>query len=297
MMLPFTKSSGAFQVLPLEMDRDYKEIDRLFEAEEWPFVRADLEVSHAQPRSTALVARSGDEMLGFFATHHFGDIGYLDMMIVSPQARVSHVARKLYFGVTRQMKQKGMKSWVAHSTNDSYRMFKFMRFKAGQSFTLLAKDPAGESAQSGALETLRLGPADRDLLVELDEQVFGIPRVDWINALLEQPSTQFFGRKQEGRLVASACVRGRKHNALCLDTVNGRSVEDVIPLVDLILAGLVSHRIECFARTDSPLHHHLLENQFTVPDFFIPIGPLVEWRKGPTGDVGLSPKVLSLAWF
>ena len=77
-MLPFTKSSGAFQVLPLEMDRDYKEIDRLFEAEEWPFIRADLEVSHAQPRSTALVARSGDQMLGFFATHHFGDIGYFE---------------------------------------------------------------------------------------------------------------------------------------------------------------------------------------------------------------------------
>jgi hypothetical protein len=296
-MLPFTKSSGAFQVLPLEMDRDYKEIDRLFEAEEWPFIRADLEVSHAQPRSTALVARSGDQMLGFFATHHFGDIGYLDMMIVSPQARVSHVARKLYFGVTRQMKQKGMKSWVAHSTNDSYRMFKFMRFKAGQSFTLLAKDPLRESAESGALQPFRLGTADRDLLVELDEQVFGIPRVDWINALLAQPSTQFFGKKQEGRLVASACVRGRKQNAVCLDAVNGRSTEDVIPLVDLILAGMASHRIECFARTDSPLHHHLLENQFTVPDFFVPIGPLVEWRKGPTGDAGLSSKILSLAWF
>jgi len=296
-MLPFAKSSGAFDLLPLEMDRDYKEIDRLFEAEEWPFIRADLEASHAQPRSTALVARSGDQVLGFFATHHFGDIGYLDMMIVSPQARVSHVARKLYFGVTREMKKKGMKSWVAHSTNDSYRMFKFMRFKAGQSFTLLARDPPGGGGQSGILETLRLGPADHDLLVELDEQVFGMPRVDWIGTLLAQPSTHFYGQKREGRLVASACVRGRKQNAVCLDAVNGHSSEDVIPLVDMILADMASHRIECFARTDSPLHHHLLENRFTVPDFFVPIGPLVEWRKGPTGDVGLSPKVLSLAWF
>ncbi|HIA20365.1 MAG TPA: hypothetical protein EYN70_13270 [Planctomycetaceae bacterium] len=190
-----------------------------------------------------------------------------------------------------------MKGWVAHSTNDSYRMFKFMRFQAGQSFTLLARDPLSNESEIEVLENCRLGPADRDALVELDQQVFGTARIDWINALLDQPSTQFFGCRQEADLVASVCVRRRKQNALCLDAVNGRSVEDLVPLLNMVLTGLASHRIECFARTDSALHAYLLENQFSVPDFFQPIGPLVEWRKGATGNIGLSNRVLSLAWF
>ncbi|MFP6766344.1 MAG: GNAT family N-acetyltransferase [Planctomycetaceae bacterium] len=297
MIFPFTGFSGPFQVLPLDMDRDYEDIDRLFESEEWPFIRADLEVSHAQPRSTAFVARSEEQLLGFFATHHFGDIGYLDMMIVNPLARVSHVALKLYTAATRQMKQKGMKSWVAHSTNDSYRMFKLMRFQQGQSFTLLAKDPLSADSDSAGLDTIRLGRADQDLLVDLDRDVFGLLRVDWINALLQQSAARFYGRKEGDRLVASACVRSRRGNAVCLDAVNGRSVEDVVPLLEPILQGLACHRIECFARTDSALHHYLLEQQFAVPDFFESIGPLVEWRKGPTGDAGLSDRILSLSWF
>ena len=293
----FNKSSLPFQILPLEMDRDYEGIDQLFEAEEWPFIRADLEVSHAQPRATAFVARTRKQLLGFFATHHFNDIGYLDMMIVSSQARTSQVARKLYFETTRQMKQKGMKGWVAHSTNDSYRMFKFMRFQAGQSFTLLARDPLSTTSQTEALEEYRLGPADRDALTRLDQQVFGTTRIEWIDTLLEQPSTQFFGCREEDNLVASVCLRSRKQNALCLDTVNGRSMDGLVPLLDQVLAGLAPQRIECFARTDSALHNYLLENQFSVPDFFQPIGPLVEWRKGATENVGLSNQILSLAWF
>jgi len=74
-------------------------------------------------------------------------------------------------------------------------------------------------------------------------------------------------------------------------------MEEVVPLLEQILRGLACHRIECFARTDSALHHYLLEKQFAVPDFFESIGPLVEWRKGPTGDAGLSDRILSLSWF
>lgn len=296
-MMSWHKSRKSFQVIPLEMDRDYLAIDQLFNSEEWPFIRADLEASHSQPRSTALVARSDQELLGFFATHHFDDIGYLDMMIVCPNARSSHVARKLYFETTRQMKKKGMKSWVGHSTNDSYRMFKFMRFQPGQSFTLLAREPLSTAAETESLATHQLSCGDLDALVALDQEVFGTSRIDWITTLLGQPTTRFFGLRQEGELVASLCTRTRKQNAICLDCINGQSMETLIPLLDRILSGMSSRRLECFARTDSALHHYLLQNGFTVPDFFAPIGPLVEWRKGPTGNVGLSSKVLSLAWF
>ena len=295
--MPLNLLNDAYQVLPLDMNRDYKEIDRLFDLEEWPFLRSDLEVSHAQPRATALVARTKQELLGFFATHHFSDIGYLDMMIVSPGARKSHVARKLYFETTRQMKRKGINSWVAHSTNDSYRMFKFMRFQAGQSFTLLARDPLETGKGIESLNEYRLGATDEDLLVSLDEEVFDAPRREWINTLLAQPTTRFYGSRQADRLVASVCTRLRKQNALCLDSVNAQSIDAMEGLLNQVLEGLASHRVECFARTDSELHHYLLARQFSVPEFFEPIGPLVEWRKGPAGDVGLSSKVQSLAWF
>ena len=296
-MMSLNESRNSFQVIPLEMERDYRAIDQLFDSEEWPFIRADLEASHSQPRSTALVARTSQDLLGFFATHHFDDIGYLDMMIVSPTARASHVARKLYFETTRQMKTKGMKGWVAHSTNDSYRMFKFMRFQPGQSFTLLARDPLSTTSTTESLAPHQLTSESLDSLILLDEEVFGTSRTDWITTLLNQPTTQFFGLQQEGELVASLCMRTRKQDAICLDCVNGRSMETLTPLLDRVLAGMLSRRLECFARTDSALHHYLLQNGFTVPDFFAPIGPLVEWRKGSTGNVGLSSKVLSLAWF
>jgi len=296
-MLPFSNFTGSFEILPLDMERDYEDIDGLFELEEWPFIRADLEVSHGQPRATALVARSPEQLLGFFATHHFGNIGYLDMMIVDPKARVSRIAIKLYMGVTRQMKRKGINGWVAHSTNDSYRMFKLMRYTQGQSFTLLARDPRSAESTLVELESLRLGSADHDQLVALDRDVFGLARVDWVNALLEQPSARFYGRKIAGKLVASVCVRKRRGNAVCLDAVNGRSMQDLAPLLETAVDGLAGQRLECFAKTGSALHDYLLEKQFSVPTFFKEIGPLVEWRKGDTGEVGLSERVLSLSWF
>jgi len=296
-MLPFSKITGTFNVLPLDMNRDYGEIDELLKQEEWPFIRADLQVSHDQPCSTGLVARSSEQLLGFFATHNFGAIGYLDMMIVAPHARVSRVAIKLYMGVTRQMKQKGTAGWVAHSTNDSYRMFKLMRYTQGQSFTLLARDPLASESNVGELDSLRLGTDDRDQLVKLDRDIFGMARFDWVNTLLGQPTTHFYGRKLADQLVASVCVRQRRGNSVCLDAVNTNSIQDLVPLLDQIVDGFAGKRIECFVKTDSDLHHYLLAKQFSVPEFFNEIGPLVEWRKGETGKIGTSDQVRSLAWF
>jgi hypothetical protein len=296
-MLPISNYTGSFEVMPLDMERDYEGINGLFELEQWPFIRADLEVSHAQPHATAFVARSPEHLLGFFATHHFGNIGYLDMMIVDPKARVSRIAIKLYMKVSREMKRKGMGGWVAHSTNDSYRMFKLMRYTQGQSFTLLARDAQSAEHSLPELESLRLGLADQDQLVELDRDVFGLARVDWVNTLLQQPTAQFYGRKMGGKLVASLCARERRGNAVCLDAVNGHSMQDLAPLLETTIDGLADQRLECFVKTDSALHDYLLAKQFSVPPFFQEIGPLVEWRKGNTGDIGLSERVLSLSWF
>ena len=83
-------------VEPMDLARDYAEIDRLFLAEQWPFLRSDLEVSHAQPGAVAFVARRAGAFAGFFATHPFGRVAYLDMMIVAPGFRRSGACRALY---------------------------------------------------------------------------------------------------------------------------------------------------------------------------------------------------------
>jgi hypothetical protein len=122
-------------------------------------------------------------------------------------------------------------------------------------------------------------------------------RVNWIKALLKQPSSRFFGQRRPRDLVASVCLRQRRQDALCLDAANAHEFTDLQRLVSGVLAQFANHRIECFAKTDSLLHHFLLDQEFSVPEFFEPIGPLVEWRKGNVGDIGTSALVQSLSWF
>jgi hypothetical protein len=283
-------------IVPMDLDRDWPEIDRLFDQEEWPILRSDLEVSQAQPKAVALVARSGDTVHGFFVAHHFGDIGYLDMTIVDSRSRVSNVARQLYLKTVRELKEKGIQALVAHSTNDSYRVFKFLRFRLGQSFTLLGRDPV-EASPDLASDIIELIDKDLGEIVNLDETIFGMRRVNWIKALLKQPSSRFFGQRRPRDLVASVCLRQRRQDALCLDAANAHEFTDLQRLVSGVLAQFANHRIECFAKTDSLLHHFLLDQEFSVPEFFEPIGPLVEWRKGNVGDIGTSALVQSLSWF
>jgi N-acetylglutamate synthase-like GNAT family acetyltransferase len=277
------------RIEPLELNRDFAEIDRLLEQEEWPFIRSDLEVSLAQPNSTAFVARRDDAVLAFFATHNFDDVGYLDMMIVDPPARRTHIAQKLYFQTIKEMKAKGLHSFLAHSTNDSFRMFKFLKFKQGESFTLLAREADDE--------LIELGLDHETALVDLDAAIFGVQRPTWIRALLEDPNTEFLGRIENNELVGSVCLRQRKNNALCIDTVNSQDFSTMEELLNTVFAKHADRRLECFAKTESPLHHYLLRRGFSVPEFFDPIGPLVEWRKGTTEHLGTSPLVQSLSWF
>ena len=137
-----------------------------------------------------------------------------------------------------------------------------------------------------------------DSLILLDEEVFGTSRTDWITTLLNQPTTQFFGLQQEGELVASLCMRTRKQDAICLDCVNGRSMETLTPLLDR------GPRWHVIPATGMFCPHGLraaslspAKRIYRAGLLCTPIGPLVEWRKGSTGNVGLSSKVLSLAWF
>ena len=274
---------------PLDLARDFDAIDRLLEAEQWPFLRADLELSHAQPRSVAFVARVGGEVAAFYTAHHFGDVGYLDMAVVAPAFRGKGVLRPLHARVVRALKERGMRGLVVHTTNDSAPLVWMLGFDAGQTFTLLARDPApGAVARNfTASETLRtLGPADRDALVALDGAVFGLTREPWLDVLLAQPGARFYGAFEGGALVAAVCLRPRRGGALCLDAASARKSEDLLRLVDAVLAAHADRRVECFAKDGAALDAALRARGFSVPEFFVAIGPLVEWRKGKTGVAG-----------
>ncbi len=288
--------TSATQILPLDLDRDYAGVDLLLTLEQWPFIRADLEVSHSQPRATAMVARRDDQLLGFFATHHFGDVGYLDMMIVHPSARRTDLAMGLAHATYRTCQMKGIQAFVAYSTNDSFGLFRCFQFAAGVNFTLLRREPLVRMSNDSSLEDLTLEKADLLPLVALDARVFGVARRTWIEALMRQRTTQFVGRRRAGHLIASICLRERRENAVCLDAANALDEGYLIPLVDRAVDGLPHRRLECFARTGSRLHRHLFNRGFEVPEFFQRIGPLVEWRKGPVGDIGASALNQTLSW-
>jgi GNAT superfamily N-acetyltransferase len=287
----------ALSVMPeideLVLDRDFADIDRLFDLEEWPFVRADLEISHAQPRAVALVARKNGEFAGFYTAHHFGDVGYLDMSIVAPAFRRRGVGRPLHTRAVREMKKKGIRSFVVHTTNDSAAIIWILGFTRGQTFTLLARDPTGPAGPP----VVKLGPSDLEGLVSLDAEVFGVRRDPWIAGLMDQPTTQFYGLRRGGQLAASLCLRARKNGALCLDAANARSFDDLEALVLEIVRAHADRRLECFVRDGAKLDACLRREGFVVPDFFRAIGPVTEWRKGETGQAGRTPLVQCLSWF
>lgn len=284
--------SGRPELEALNLERDWPDLERMMLQEEWPFLRADFEVSHAQPKSTSLVARKNGQFAGFFTTHHFGEVGYLDMMVIPRAYRSAGIARPLYFATLKKMRARGLRSLVVHSTNDSARLFKLLGFKPGQDFTLLANDSPAAATRGGEL----VERPSLEALTELDAQIFGLARPSWQRALYEQPGVQFLGLEREGRLVASICLRPRRDRAICLDQVNQTSLDDLSYLLDTALERASGRRVECFAKTGSALHELLLKRGFGVPDFFEPIGPLIEWRRGKTAPLGLGPHVQSLSW-
>ena len=287
-----------FQIEPMNLERDYEDIDRLFDQEEWPFLRSDLEVSHAQPQSVALVARINGTIAGFFATHPFGPVGYLDMMITVPEFRSRGVTRHLYVAAMHALRKNGITAFVVHTTHDSAPLIKFLGFAPGQTFTLLRREPSRPVTKStNPIPKGRLGKTNAQELVDLDSEIFHFRRPSWVNTLLSQPDVLFFGNVQADDLKASLCLRPRKGNAFCLDGANATSFTNLAPLLGDVLSGYGNHRLECFVRTGSELHRVLESNGFVVPDFFKSIGPLIEWRKGDTVAMGLTPQIQCLSWF
>ncbi len=285
--------SGHPEIRTVEMTSDLPAIEELIRLEEWPLVREDLEVSHCQPGAVFNVAIKDGAFAGFFATHSFGRVGYLNLMIIDPKFRQKGIARPLYFKTLRSLRASGARGYVVHTTKDSARIIRLLGFKPGGEFTLLVR-PA---ANVDAVTLQELDYRDRDALVALDAEVFGLVRPEWIDALVAQPRVRFVGLRAHGTLRASACLRPRRGAALCLDSVNSRDLADLVTFVQNIVRANGATRLECFARVDSLLHRQLLDQGFQVPEFFKAIGPLVEWHKGETDGLGASDRVQTLNWF
>ena len=285
--------SGHPEIRTVEMPSDFPAIEALLQLEEWPLVREDLEVSHCQPGAVFNVATKDGAFAGFFATHSFGRVGYLYLMVIDPKFRRKGIARPLYFKTLKSLRANGVHGYVAHTTSDSARIIRLLGFKPGCEFTLLVRPPANVDA----VTFQELDPRDRDALVTLDAEVFGWAGPEWIDALAAQPRVRFVGLSTHGTLRASACLRPRRDASLCLDSVNCRDPADLAAFVRNIVRASGATRLECFAKVNSPLHHQLLEQGFEVPEFFKTIGPLVEWRKGETDGLGASDRVQTLNWF
>ena len=288
--------SGRPDLLRMDLDRDFPEINRLFEQEDWPFLRSDLEVSLAQPSTAAFVAKKDDAFAGFFLAHHFGDIGYLNMMIVAPGFRNQGIARPLYFRTVRELRSKGIHSLVVYCTKGSSPIIRMLGFREGQTFTLLARDPGHHgTVTNNQIESLTAHHHGE--IAELDAEVFGLQRREWISSLLEQSTIPFYGLRENGQLVASLCLRPRKNNAVCIDMANGVEFGYLRALLEEVLVQTGDHSVECFAKTGSDLHRLLLDRDFEVPDYFEPIGPLTECTKGDPGQAGRSAMMQCLSWF
>jgi hypothetical protein len=296
--LDSSKKAGSNDIVieKLDLDRHWDGVNRLLELEEWPFIRADLEVSDEQERAIGLVAQIGGVIKGFFTIHHFGDIGYLDMVIIDPSERRNlTLANDLWGRAKADMVKHGFASKVAHCTRSTARFLRVLGYRPGLKFWLLRKDE--RQAQAPAQRAARvLSPEYLPRLIELDEQVFGASRHHWLKALVKQPSATFVGRLQGDDLLASACLRERRENSLCIDSCNGFDSEHVAALIDDVLISYPHKRLECFVRDGTDLHRTLLAKGFYVPDFFTPIGPLVELREGTSDDVGTGAHVRTLSW-
>lgn len=291
-------NAKSYQIEEMDLDRDWPGIERLLKIEEWPFTRADLEISHQQDRAIGLVVRILDEIKGFFTVHNFGDIAYLDMIILEEGIRRKvSVSRELWKDVKRRINEKGLKAILAHCTNDSSPLLRFFGFRKGEQFTLVRKDETTTRVLEVGNSLQRLCLEDLDKLVELDGKVFGMRRKAWIRGLLEQESTTFIGDFEQDRLMASVCLRERQDNAMCLDGCNSLDYDRLTALIDQTVDAMPHKKFECFVRTDSRLHRHLLAKGFYVPEFFKSIGPLEELIKGPVDKLrAATPYMYTMSW-
>ncbi len=287
------------QVLPFDLDRDYESAEALVLQEEWPFVRTDFELSHAQPGGCSMVAYRENKLAGFFSAHAFGKIGYLDMMIIAPEFRRKGVARPLYISTMHGLANNGMQSYVVHTTNDSARIISLLGFaKTTTDFTLLVRDPL--NSPRGTMQECdpdELINIEENQLIDLDATIFGQRRESWIRFLRAQPQTKFAGIKEsDDALSAALWLRPRRNGAYCIDGCVYRKLEDLGALVQQVVEKFSDRSLECFVTTNSYLHETLVAAGFEQPEFFRAIGPLVEWHKGNIEGMAPRDKVQCLMW-
>lgn len=279
----------------LDLDKHWESINELMNKEEWPYIRADLEVSHQQPEALGVVTLKEGMVVGFMTMHGFSNIGYLDMIIVDKDHRKYFTFSALKWAeILRNLWENKFEGQVAHCTNDSQHIAAGLGFKPGLEYGLLRKDSINRDLATNKLNLLNHSHLNQ--IADLDQQVFGIYRPEWIASLLSQPTSYFVGGYEAGKLVATVCIRKRKDNIVCLDSCNSLSSRALFSLLAEVLENITDSHLECFVKLDSELFSFLESNDFYTPDFFKEIGPLVEMRKGETGNVGLSEHMCSLSW-
>lgn len=277
---------GAVDLQLLDLDRDWPDLEKLLRMEEWPFIRSDLELGDAQPGDTSYVARVDGKFAAFFTSFIFAKIGYLDMFVIHPDFRGKGIARPLYFKVIEALQSAGVTGLVAHTTNDSARLVKILGFTPGRPFTLRVRPPAPAPA----------GPAltkgDGKRFMALDREIFGVDRPAWTGFLANDSRVDLVAYGS-----AMAALRPRIEGGYSLDHILAPDQKDLIPLVEGIMAKHGANGpLMCFAATDGVFEGILAERGFAVPDFFVPIGPLIEWRDGATEPAGRSDLIHTVLW-
>jgi GNAT superfamily N-acetyltransferase len=277
---------GAVEIVPLELDRDWPELEWLLRKEEWPFIRSDLELGEAQPGEASYIARKDGKLAAFFTTFMFGHIGYLDMFVIHPDFRGQGIARPLYFKAIEGLQTSGATGLVCHTTNDSARLVKILGFTPGRPFTLRVR-PAGPTPPGPALQK-----GDPARFKALDTEIFGIARPAWTGFLADDPRVDLVAYGS-----AIVAMRPRVDNGYSIDHLLVPDPDDLVPLVDGIIAKYgATSPLNVFAVTDGVFEKIIADRGFAVPEFFVPIGPLIEWREGDTEPVGRSELIHSLLW-
>ncbi len=293
-----------FVIEPMDLARDWPGIERLLTIEGWPYVYDDLALWAHDPRAIALVVREAAQLQGYFIIQPFDHIAYLDNMLMDPSRRRNvFMTTELFTEARRRMDRQGFNAYVTHCTPSSARMARLLGYRPGQAFDLMRREARRAEAPGGptrsgepprALEPLEATALGA--LVDLDTRVFGLRREPHLHALMQQAGTRFYGRRDGDHLVASVCLRARRGDTLCVDACNALDFAPLQRLLDDVLQAHAHRPLDCFVKQGIDLQHHLERQGFGRPPGRPEIASLVEYRLGPTGEVGLSPAMRTMSW-